>query len=408
MIQVAGILTNLVPYHHARWQAFAQMAQASCVIVELTNKDEFSVLEISQVEIPRYERITLFPQLVASHLSPSDICQRIYHTLDQQRPACVCLNGYASSLALGALYWCLRNRVPAVMMSESTVWDELRKPWKEWLKSRIIRLCSSALVGGAPHAGYLALLGMPRERISLGYDAIDNDYFDLGSKRTRGREFEIRKKHGLPEKYFLACARFTPKKNLPRLVEAYAQYRKMAASSDLSTSGVVPWDLVIMGDGDGRGALLTLCSKLGLEKNVHLVGAKSYDELPIYYSMASAFIHASTTEQWGLVVNEAMASGLPVLVSNRCGCARDLVQDGVNGFTFDPYNTEDMTQKMLQLTTSSAQLLAFGKASREIIAKWSLQRFADGLSQAVEVALSAPPPRSTWFNRLLVWVLGHR
>jgi glycosyltransferase involved in cell wall biosynthesis len=399
MTQVAGILTSLVPYHHARWQTFAQISKASCVIVELTNKDEFSVLEFSQVESSRYERITLFPQRIPSHLSVSDICRDIYRTLDQQRPACVCLNGYASPLALGALHWCLRNRVPAVMMSESTVWDEPRKPWKEWLKSRVIRLCSSALVGGAPHADYMALLGMPRERIALGYDAVDNDYFDLGSQKTRSREFEIRKKHGLPEKYFLACARFTPKKNLPRLVEAYAQYRKL---------GVAPWDMVILGDGGGREALVTLCSKLGLEKNVHLVGAKPYDELPIYYGMASAFIQASTTEQWGLVVNEAMASGLPVLVSNRCGCARDLVQDGVNGFTFDPYNAEDMTQKMLQLTASGAQLSAFGNASQEIIAKWSPQRFANGLSQAVEVALSAPPPRSTWFNRFLIWILMRR
>jgi len=408
MTRVAGILTSLVPYHHARWQAFAQRANASCVVVELTNKDEFSVLEFSQDERSRYERITLFPQRAASHLSPADICRGIARTLDQQRPACVCLNGYASPLALAALHWCHRNRVPAAMMSESTVWDEPRKPWKEWLKSRVIRLCSSALVGGSPHTDYLALLGMPRERIFPGYDAVDNDYFDLGSERTRSREFEVRKKYGLPEKYFLACARFTPKKNLPRLVEAYAQYRKLASSPDLASSGVASWDLVIVGDGAGREALMTLCSQLGLDKNIHLVGAKPYGELAIYYGLASAFIHASTTDQWGLVVNEAMASGLPVLVSNRCGCARDLVQDGVNGFTFDPFNAEAMTQKMLQLATSTAQLTAFGKASREIIAKWSPQRFADGLSQAVQVALSVPPPRSTWFDQLLIWILMRR
>jgi glycosyltransferase involved in cell wall biosynthesis len=371
-------------------------------MVELTNKDEFSVLEISQTERSDYERTTLFPQNLPSKLSPAKISRAVARALDQKRPSCVCLNGYASPLALGALDWCLCNQVPAIMMSESTAWDEPRKGWKEWLKSRVIRLCPSALVGGSPHADYMAQLGMPRERIFLGYDAVDNDYFELNTKKIRSRDLEIRKVHGLPENYFLASARFTPKKNLPRLVEAYAQYRK------LCSSGIVPRDLVILGDGDGREALLALQSKLSLEKNVHLVGAKSYKDLPIYYGLASAFIHASTTEQWGLVVNEAMASGLPILVSNRCGCVPDLVREGVNGFTFDPYQVEDIAQKMLQLSTFESQHSTFGRASGEIIAKWSPQRFAEGLSKAIKVALSSPLPRSTWFNRALLWVLLHR
>jgi glycosyltransferase involved in cell wall biosynthesis len=243
---------------------------------------------------------------------------------------------------------------------------------------------------------------MPRERIFMGYDAVDNDYFELSAKKIRSHESEIRKRHGLPEKYFLAGARFTPKKNLPRLIEAYAQYCK------LCSSGMAPWDLVILGDGAGREALFSLRSKLSLEKSIHLVGAKSYRDLPSYYGLASAFIHASTTEQWGLVVNEAMASGLPVLVSNQCGCAHDLVQEGVNGFTFDPYQTEDIAQKMLHLSNLNDHLSTLGRASREIIAKWSPWRFAEGLSQAVEVALSRPAPRSTWFNRTLIWILIHR
>ncbi len=81
------------------------------------------------------------------------------------------------------------------------------------------------------------------------------------------------------------------------------------------------WDLVLLGDGPLKPTLLKLISSLGLESCVHLPGFKQYDELPVYLGLAETFIHASTTEQWGLVVNEAMASGLPVLVSNRCGCA---------------------------------------------------------------------------------------
>jgi len=397
--KVAGLTANLAPYHHARWQAFAERSGTTCFVLELTNKDEFPVMEY-QTAGASYERITLFPGQLEAKLTATEITQRVARALDQQRPDCVCLSGYATPLALGALHWCARNRVPAVMLSESTVWDEPRQPWKEWIKSRVLRLCSSALVGGAPHADYMAQLGIPRDRLFLGYDVVDNDHFARGAASAKSHESELRQKHQLPDAYFMASARFIPKKNLPRLLEAYARYRQLAAPA--------PWDLVVLGDGAGREALRTLRAQLGLEKNVHLVGAKPYPELPAYYGLASAFIHASTTEQWGLVVNEAMASGLPVLVSRRCGCAQDLVQDGVNGVTFDPYQVEDIAQTMLRLASSAEQLSAFRRASQEIIANWSPQRFADGLSEAVEAAISTPRPRPTWFDLLLLGLLMHR
>src|SRR5207244_4064698 len=102
-------------------------------------------------------------------------------------------------------------------------------------------------------------------------------------------------------------------KNLPRLLEAFAGYRRLA--------GDAAWELVLLGDGPLRPELVALLKDLELDGHVLLPGFKQYDELPAYYGLAGAFIHASTTEQWGLVVNEAMASGLPVLVSDRCGCA---------------------------------------------------------------------------------------
>ncbi len=400
--RVVGLTGNLVPYHHARWQAFAQAGPESCFLLELTNKDEFAVLEFSQAEKSTYHRITLFPQNAATDLSAAGIARRIARELDELRPSCVCLNGYASPLALAALDWCVGHRVPAVMLSESTAWDEPRKAWKEWIKSRVIRLCSSALVGGTPHADYMAQLGIPRERIFTGYDAVDNEHFERGAGKARGQADEIRNLHGLPGKYFLASARFTPKKNLPRLVEAYALYRQGCPA------GFTPWDLVILGDGAGRDEIVATRARLGVDKQVHLAGAKPYQDLPAYYGLASAFIHASTTEQWGLVVNEAMASGLPVLASRRCGCAYDLVKEGVNGYMVDPYQAEDIAQKMVRLSILGDRLPAFAAASREIIAKWSPANFADGLCRAVEAALSRPPPRAGWLSRKILQTLIHR
>jgi glycosyltransferase involved in cell wall biosynthesis len=104
-----------------------------------------------------------------------------------------------------------------------------------------------------------------------------------------------------------------------------------------------------------------------------------------------------------------MAAGLPVLVSNRCGCAPDLVEEGRNGFTFDPYDTEQLAGLMLRLSTmSDAERAAMGQASREIISRWTPETFATNLSKAVEVALAAPRPKATLLDKALLWALIHR
>jgi glycosyltransferase involved in cell wall biosynthesis len=148
-----------------------------------------------------------------------------------------------------------------------------------------------------------------------------------------------------------------------------------------------------------------MIQQCGVSDHVHLVGAKGYAELPSYYSHAGAFIHASTTEQWGLVVNEAMASGLPVLVSNRCGCATDLVKEGVNGWTFDPCNEEQMADLMLRIAGDEEQRKTMGLRSREIIAEWGPDRFASGVNSAVEAALAAPRKRAGLLDRFILKVL---
>ncbi len=218
---------------------------------------------------------------------------------------------------------------------------------------------------------------------------------------------QIRAIHRLPENYFLASARFVEKKNLLNLIRAYAQYRELAESkSDLRPLTSDLWSLVLLGDGPLRSALSHLISDLRLQQSVLLPGFKQYGELPVYYACAKTFIHASTVEQWGLVVNEAMASGLPVLVSNRCGCARDLVHDAVNGFTFDPYNVEQLAQLMLKISGPNFPLSVFGSESLRIIADWCPDRFARGLGRAVESALASPRPHFGTPDRLLLQLLS--
>lgn len=272
------------------------------------------------------------------------------------------------------------------------------------------------LAGGTPEADYLAKLGLPRDRIFVGYDVVDNGYFAKEGVEVRSQKPEVRSKHGLPINYFLACCRFGQKKNVPRLIEAYARYRELCANhqaesvstSDLRARTKTPWDLVVAGDGEERPAIEGAIARCGVGASVHLAGAKSYAEMPMYYGLASTFVHASTTEQWGLVVNEAMASGLPVLVSNRCGCATDLVQDGVNGFTFDPCNIGKLAELMLKISSLNHLLSTFGGRSRDIIANWGPERFASGLKAAVDKAQEIGPKGAGLVDRLILRGLSLR
>jgi glycosyltransferase involved in cell wall biosynthesis len=122
--------------------------------------------------------------------------------------------------------------------------------------------------------------------------------------------------------------------------------------------------------------------------------------------LAQVYIHASTTDQWGLVVNEAMASGLPVIVSDRCGCAPDLVSEGDNGYTFDPYNVNQLAELMIKMDSNDVDIKAMGRTSQNIISNWSPERFAQNLIQASGAAIKRPLKNLNIVDKILLKALA--
>jgi glycosyltransferase involved in cell wall biosynthesis len=210
----------------------------------------------------------------------------------------------------------------------------------------------------------------------------------------------LAEKRGLPEHYFLSCARFVEKKNLSTLVQAYAGYRDRAEAGR--------WPLVLVGDGPLRERLEEQVRTLGLTEHVHFPGFQQYEDLPAYYGRADAFILPSRYEQWGLVVNEAMAAGLPVLVSENCGCAPDLVAEGENGWTFAPDDPENLAQLMHRISGADVDRTAMGRASRNRIRAWSPDTFAQNMTAAAETARQQDLPSLTPIDRLLLRALVHK
>ena len=149
---------------------------------------------------------------------------------------------------------------------------------------------------------------------------------------------------------------------------------------------------MIVGDGPQRDAISALVADKELSPHVTVKPFAQYNVLPAYYGLARAAFTPSAFDQWGLVVNEAMAAGTPVFVSQRCGCAEDLVKHGVNGGLFDPTNTDAIADAFLGASDAAA-CARMGRAAQDTIAHWSPERFADGYLEAASHALSAPRRR---------------
>ncbi len=396
-MKISVLFHRFGPYHHARLAAAAK--HCALTAIEFSSVDHTYAWDQVK-DLSGFRQVTLFEDGDADTKSPAELAQGMTAALTATNPDAVAIPGWSSLGALTALSWCNQRGVPSIVMSESTAHDEVRRGWKEAIKRRVIQRYSAGLVGGKPHVDYLSALGMPRERLFTGYDVVDNQHFALGADESRHDADNVRMRLALPPRFFLASNRFIGKKNLPRLLDAYARYRQQA--------GDTAWKLVLLGDGPLKPQLQALIQQDNLGPCVLMPGFKQYDELPAYYGLAGAFIQASTTEQWGLVVNEAMAAGLPVLVSNRCGCAPDLVEEGRNGYTFDPYDLDALVGLMRDISADDCDRAAMGQASRDIIARWTPQTFAENLCKAAEAAMNAPRSQANLVDKALLWPLMWR
>jgi 1,2-diacylglycerol 3-alpha-glucosyltransferase len=388
-MKIAIIFINIGHYHYARLEAAqtaATMRGWKVQGVQLTAhtlRHPWGRLkdgaQLPIVTIDQTSR-TVTPRGDIPRVSKQDV----QNCLDAIDPDVVFLPGWSFDLCRKCLAWCRRRQVPAVLMSESKYDDEPRWWLKERLKSWLfVRHFAAAIVGGERHRQYAASLGIRPEAIFLGYDIIDNDYFIRGADVARSHSDKVR--IAIPaipiRPYFIAATRLVARKNVRRLIRAFHQYRRKVPV------GTQPWDLVICGNGPELGDVRAEITKLGLEESVHIPGFISYSDMPAWYGLASAFVHPALHEQWGLVLNEASASGLPLIVSSTVGAGHDLVLDGRNGVLVNPQDDDDIAAKLTLVSLKDeSELRAMGGMSRTLVRRFSPDSFGEGVVNAVLAA----------------------
>ncbi len=413
------------PYHCYRLQSLRQLGRE--LGHEITGVSLFSGSSVNQW------RMENLPEGVAHIDLGSDEARlplRQLHRLllvpKQFRPDVALLPSYGHwSLLLNAAVRLVGGRV--VMMNETHGGTVCACGWKAALKQRIVSAFDAALVGGAPHQRYFASLGLPTDRIFTGYDAIDNEYFAGRAQECRHQGSWLRRRYDLPERYFLSLGRFVAKKNLATLIRAYQQF--LCVNPTLATH------LVMVGSGEEEPKLRALCQELRLalydktslvardhspvstppSPGVHFYGFRQIDENPSFYALADAFFMPSLWEEWGLVVNEAMACSLPVVVSETAGCAEDLLEPAElasfseveielinrfklrdrirrNGLVFDPGSPDELAGVMSLLASCPLLLQRMGLAGRAVVEKFSGRNFAENALRAAVTALNRPQP----------------
>lgn len=284
------------------------------------------------------------------------------------------LGGWAepSYLLLAMLAPLQRTRV--AFWIESTLNDLARTTWREQLKRWMLRRAVGALVPGKNAAAYLEWLGMPRPRIFTAPNAVNTMYFKQQANTLLPQRDTLRHTLGLVGVVILFVG---------RMVEAYKNVSLLIRAQQQLEARGHPASLVLIGEGEDRAAYERLVRELGVQR-VQFFDFMNHDELCRYYAAADIFVLPSRSEPWGFVLNEAMEFGLPLVVTHAVGAAPDLVIEGENGFSVPPNDANALADALSQLVADESLRRRMGAASRQRIAAFTPEHWADGVVRAIE------------------------
>ena len=295
------------------------------------------------------------------------------------RPDAVILMSWMNPTWWMALWACVLMRIPFFYLTDANVEIErYRSRRKRQIKrialgKTLFKLCSGFLCAGTANRNLYALYGVPEKKLfpfaySWGYDSLLKKSEELRPQRSR-----IRVELGIPEQSLvvLFCGRLSHEKNLFHLVNSYHR---------LDRDGKA---LIFVGDGELRQPLKNYVDELGAG-SVHFFGFQNRNRISKYYAISDLLVLPSVRETWGIVVNEAMCFGLPVIVSNQVGAGVDLIDDGQNGYRVET-DGDALFLGIKQIAgLSEEERLLMGTRSVDTMKGWLRRDLSESLVQYIE------------------------
>ncbi len=299
------------------------------------------------------ENVRLWPKIKA-----------LFRIFNNNKPDLLNITGYYDPAQLLLLFWAKLRGVKVVISNESNARHNPRQFVKETIKKIILKMANGFICFGKSSTDYFLELGVPPSAILTNKAAVvDNDLLRLKYEKVIANRQQDKDELCLPQYNFMYVGRLIALKNLIRLLDCF------------STIQANNWGIILLGEGEQKPELEQFVKSKNIQNITFLKGVNWY-EVSEMMALADVFVLPSTSEAWGLVVNEAMVCGLPVLVSDCCGCVEDLVKDGINGFAFDPYDEQKLTAKLNYFIQNSEQIKPMGEASRQIVSGFSPQTVA--------------------------------
>ena len=370
--------------HNLLWAHYkSSVFQALQHLVDQRSDIEMKVLQIARNEQSRasltadadetvpvytYNYELLFDRYW-EEISLSERTKALFRQAAAFKPDVINLTGYYDPAQLLLLVWAKARGIRVIMQNESTEADQQRGGLKEQVKQWIFNRCDGFFCFGSQAADYLFQFGVSPGQILLRKNAVDNKALLTAYKKALPDRRNEQQRLGLRPNNVVFVGRLIGIKNLPLLLTCFAEARKQSVHEQ-------EWGLILLGDGVERERLAELISTLDLTDQVKLLPGRPWYQIPAILALSNVLVLPSHSEPWGLVVNEAMACGLPVIVSDRCGCAADLVQDDKTGFVFDPDVPDQLTVHLTQFMDGSAPAEKMGVAAQQFIAQYSPEAVA--------------------------------
>lgn len=284
-------------------------------------------------------------------------------------------NGLTQWMAYGAA---LLKGIKILVHAESPYNQEVAKKGlkvaiKKIILKRVFRFVFKCLYIGEENKKFYESYGVPPHKMILCPYAVENERFIKEAERMAPERGMLRKELGVnDEKVILFCGKLTAKKNPLDVLKAFEKIKTNKKA------------LVFVGDGVLRPSLEEYVESRKIQ-NVHFVGFQNQTALAKFYTIADIFVLPSGIgETWGLVVNEAMLFGLPVIVSNMVGCGADLVRENENGFIFPVGESEVLATYCEELIASEEKRKAFGARSHAIIQAYNHEEDARAIVSALQ------------------------
>ncbi|MHB8209557.1 MAG: glycosyltransferase family 4 protein [Mucilaginibacter sp.] len=267
----------------------------------------------------------LFPYNSNNELSKHQIKNRVFSKLNEINPDVIIAGSIVFYSGALGIRWAKRNKKKFIMFDDAKPSSVKRNFLVQGIKNLITSQIDALWLPSNDYdEEYSSLYNKKAIHFFYGYNCIDNQLFKFNNQK----KFDNNK--------IICIARLVPIKNIQNLLRAW---KFVNENNDFNT-------LIILGDGPLFPELRNFANSIKLN-NVAFLGAVAHDKIPQYLHEADAFILPSWTESWGLVVNEAMAAGLPVLLSNKVNASNTLLKDGINGYSFSPGNIAEMQQKLI-------------------------------------------------------------